>query len=163
MILLFIRHGIAEDRDPEIWPDDHQRPLTAKGIRRFRRVARCLRELCPEVEAVWSSPLVRAWQTAEILEEEAEWPAPEQLDALKPGASPEALLSFLSRRSSIDRGVLVGHEPGLSEAISFFLSGPEATVTVEMKKGGVASLRFGKSLRAGAGKLCWVATPRVLG
>ncbi len=76
MDLYLVRHGIAYDPDPAQWPDDKDRPLTPEGEKRFRQVARGLRELVPSVSVVLSSPWARAWRTAELLEKEAHWPAP---------------------------------------------------------------------------------------
>jgi phosphohistidine phosphatase SixA len=45
MNLYLMRHGIAVDAgDPSV-VDDSQRPLTDKGVKRMRRVARGLRRL----------------------------------------------------------------------------------------------------------------------
>jgi phosphohistidine phosphatase SixA len=42
MILYIIRHAIAEPADPRAQQDDSQRPLTEKGRRRMRKIARGL-------------------------------------------------------------------------------------------------------------------------
>ena len=70
MILYLIRHATAFDPDPVKWADDRQRPLTDEGAEKFRQAAKKLKRIAPEVDAVLSSSLVRAWQTAKILEEE---------------------------------------------------------------------------------------------
>ena len=77
MELYLVRHAIAGKPDAASWPDDSERPLTEEGITRFRPAARGLATLVPDVERVLSSPWTRAWQTAEILQEENDWPAPE--------------------------------------------------------------------------------------
>jgi phosphohistidine phosphatase SixA len=41
--VLLIRHAIAEDPDPDAWPDDLLRPLTERGVKRFRPAARGLK------------------------------------------------------------------------------------------------------------------------
>ena len=69
MELLLVRHAIAEPRDDERWPDDRDRPLNELGEERMRRAAKGLARIVPEVTIVFSSPLVRAWRTAEILHE----------------------------------------------------------------------------------------------
>ena len=75
MDLYLVRHAIAFDFDTSQWPDDSQRPLTPEGQKRFSRAARAWRAR-PSVDLVLSSPWVRAWQTAELLESEAGWPRP---------------------------------------------------------------------------------------
>ena len=161
MELLIIRHAWAGERDPEKWPDDRERPVPPKGARRFRRIARGLAQLLPDVDAVWSSPLRRAWQTAEILEKDGGWPAPRELRALEPGNTAAKVTQFL-RRESGGRVVLVGHEPLLSELIAHLMVGPGDHGILELKKGGAALLSFPAAPRAGNGVLSWLLPPRVV-
>jgi phosphohistidine phosphatase SixA len=64
-----VRHAIAEQRDSSRWPDDADRPLTARGTLPQRR-ARTAPARAPG-DAIRSSPYARACQTAELLREEA--------------------------------------------------------------------------------------------
>jgi phosphohistidine phosphatase len=63
MLIVLLRHGIAEDPAADVADDD--RRLTRKGHRRMKVVARALARLIPNVDAIYSSPLVRAYETAE--------------------------------------------------------------------------------------------------
>jgi phosphohistidine phosphatase len=159
--LLVVRHAWAGERDPEKWPDDRERPVPPKDIRRFRRIARRLAQLLPEVDTVFSSPLRRAWQTAEVLEEEGGWPPPRELRVLEPGNTVAKVTEVL-RRESAGRVVLVGHEPGLSELITHFMVSSGNRVILELKKGGAALLSFPAEVRAGSGVLLWLLPPRVV-
>jgi phosphohistidine phosphatase len=160
--LYIVRHAIAFDRDPERWPDDRDRPLTEKGERRFRRIARRLRRLGASVDSVWSSPLARAWRTAEILASEARWPAPTALKELEPGGAPADVVAALKPALSGDSVAVVGHEPGLHELISYLLAGSRAQALVDMRKGGIALLEVAEELRPGSAHLSWVLPPRVM-
>src|ERR1041385_6701234 len=82
MDLYLVRHGVAFDADAAQWPDDSQRPLTPEGQKRFSSAARGLKELVPAVDVVLSSPWVRAWTTAELLQKDPGWPAPVACEAL---------------------------------------------------------------------------------
>jgi phosphohistidine phosphatase len=64
--LYVIRHGIAEERG-EAWPDDTKRPLTDRGVSRLRKAARALNRLGVRFDVVLTSPLVRAYQTADLV------------------------------------------------------------------------------------------------
>ncbi len=162
MELYLVRHAIAEQRDLERWPDDSRRPLTAAGIERFRVAARGLRRLGIEVEAVLSSAYLRAWDTAELLSAEAEWPKPEECAALEPTTSRTACLDALRNRPE-SALALVGHQPLLSELAVLLLAGDESPMRLELKKGGVLCLRFTAAPEAAAGTLRWSASPRILG
>ncbi len=85
MEILLVRHGIAEERDSRKWADDRGRPLTRPGTRKFRSIARILGKAWETPDLVLSSPLARAWQTAQILEEVCGWPEPEGIPLSRAG------------------------------------------------------------------------------
>jgi phosphohistidine phosphatase len=64
--LYLVRHAIAADRGSE-WPDDNKRPLTERGINRFKEAVKGLRHLDVQIDEIFTSPLVRARQTADLL------------------------------------------------------------------------------------------------
>ncbi|MCA1728513.1 MAG: histidine phosphatase family protein [Actinobacteria bacterium] len=68
MDLYVVRHAVAHKRDANLWPDDSQRPLTPAGEERFRRATGGIMRLAPGVGVALSSPFVRAWRTAELLQ-----------------------------------------------------------------------------------------------
>ena len=152
--IYIVRHAIAEERDADRWPDDAERPLSADGEKRFRRVARGLRVLVPEVDLVLSSPYVRAWRTAEILHEEAGWPSPESSDPLGASRAPADGLDAIGARPEASSIAVVGHEPYLSYFISILLTGDPDAVRIDLKKGGV--------VRIDDNVLRWYATPKTL-
>ena len=67
MKLLIVRHAKAYDPDADRWPDDSDRPLAAKGARRFTKSVDAIKALAPKTVRVISSPYARALRTAEIL------------------------------------------------------------------------------------------------
>lgn len=163
--LLVVRHAIAADRDPLRWPDDARRPLTPRGVRRFRRACRGLLRLTAAPDEVWSSPLRRARETAALAAEYAHWPAPRPSDALRPGVDATTLGTTLAERcrhrDPPRRIAIVGHEPDLSRFIAWAL-GAGSGEPFTLRKGGVALLEFTHNVRAGGARLCWLATPRLL-
>ena len=62
--LYLVRHAIAAERG-EDWPDDSKRPLTTTGVSRFRDVVKGLAWFDVGLDEIYSSPLVRAKQTAD--------------------------------------------------------------------------------------------------
>jgi phosphohistidine phosphatase len=158
--LYVVRHAIAEVRDPAAWPDDDARPLTERGIRRFRKAALGLERLVPEVDLVLSSPKARAWDTAVILNEEAGWPEPVACDALQE-SEPLAVLQALEPYAEIGSLALVGHEPYLGRLIAFLLRA-EAGPAFELRKGGAASLYLEGLTETSLSTLKWFLTPKVL-
>ncbi len=165
MDLFVVRHAVAHKRDEDRWPDDAKRSLTPEGEERFRRAAGGILRFVPEVGLVLSSPFVRAWRTAEILEQTG-WLAPVCCEELEPGYPPHKVLSVLARHEDLDSVAIVGHRPGLHELISYLLTGDttgeECGARVQIKKGGVACLSFEGLPEPGLGSLEWVLTPKAL-
>ncbi|MGP0065696.1 MAG: phosphohistidine phosphatase SixA [Isosphaeraceae bacterium] len=160
--LYVLRHGIAVEPGTPGIPDD-ERPLTAKGEKRMRVVARGLRRLDLEIDRIVTSPLPRARSTAEIVADGLDAAdLVETADILRAGSDAEAIQNWLSRRSE-DRLMIVGHNPALSDLIALLVlgssqSGPQVC---ELRKGGIAALETapGSTDRY---ELAWVATPRLI-
>lgn len=167
MDLYLVRHAVAYKRDHGRWPNDADRPLTPEGEEEFRAAARGLESIVPGVELLLSSPYVRAWQTAGILEKETSWPAPRVLPALEPEVPPHkltlALATALATYGEAETVALVGHRPSMHELAAYLLSGSENGLNVGLKKGGAACIRFQGAPEPGAGKLRWLLTPKMIG
>ena len=157
--LLLVRHAIAEERGPA-WPDDDQRPLSREGHRKWKRAARGLAQLAPSVDMLLTSPLTRAFQTAETLAK-ALSPSPkiQMFDALRPETRPGTMVTALRAKSPKGTVVLVGHEPMLSElaALLLHLQGP-----LEFRKGAAMLVVTTGLGTRGPARLEWFVTPRML-
>ncbi|MGZ6126468.1 MAG: phosphohistidine phosphatase SixA [Myxococcales bacterium] len=135
-----VRHGIAVDPLPG--QPDESRPLTAKGRRRFRRAARAFARLGEEVGELFTSPLVRAVQTAEILARALEQDEVSVLEELRSGAPVPDLIAALRSRIADGGGVaLVGHDPQMSQLVVALARLAQAEAAqVEFGKGAVVRI-----------------------
>lgn len=133
-----MRHGPAGQHGDPAYPDDAQRPLTLKGMEKSRRALRGLAQLRPPIEAVFTSPLVRARQTAELAAEAMRLPATALTvtSNLAPGFKPATLFTELTQAGHAEL-LLVGHEPDLSQLVSFLLTGNPEKVVVTLRKAAV--------------------------
>ncbi len=157
--LYLIRHAIAAERGDE-WPDDDKRPLTERGVARFRESVEGLTWLDVTIEEIFTSPLVRAKQTAEILAAGMPGKPPVKvLDALSPGQNPGSVLAQLAKVARRRRIALVGHEPGLGELAAHLVGAGRA---LPFKKGGACRIDVESLTSRRAGALHWFVTPKVL-
>jgi phosphohistidine phosphatase len=157
--LYLIRHGIAEERG-EAWPDDAKRPLTEEGISRLRKSARGLARLGVAFDAIVTSPLVRARQTADVVAAAFEVrPHLVVVESLAPGGTYQAVLADLEKQSRRSRIALVGHEPGIGELASRLVGSRHP---MEFKKGAVCRIDVDVLPPTGPGSLCWFLTPRIM-
>src|SRR5687768_12925991 len=124
MRLVIIRHAIAVDRETTDLPDE-DRPLTRKGIRRFRSAARGLARLLPRPDTLFTSPLVRARQTARIAARAWGGPDPVEAAALAGGEFKDVAKTLAGFPGEAVVAI-VGHEPQVSEILARLLGGADA-------------------------------------
>jgi phosphohistidine phosphatase len=163
MKIIIIRHAIAEDRTvfAKISKDDTLRPLTEKGIKRIQQSRQGLKKLEPKAEYILSSTLVRAIQTADQIAECYPDATRQSIPQLNPGSDPAKLTSLLSDLPPESTVLLVGHEPDLSELISWYTNGSHFSF-LQLKRGAACLLQFKGSPKAASAELIWLLPPRQL-
>ncbi len=159
MQILLIRHADAGDADARLWPDDSLRPLSDRGRKRHRRVAKRLKrqQLAPTL--LFASPWLRAWQTALLTAECADGPAPVACPALAEAPSLRALAAAIGRPAEEAIVALVGHEPWMGQLASLLLTGDARRLTIRFTKSGVLGLET-DTLAAGHGVLDFFWRPK---
>jgi len=159
--LLVIRHADAGDADPRRYPDDRARPLTDHGRRVHRAVAAALARMDLRPTRLYTSPLVRARETAAITSEVLGGPAPELLDALGDEFSASRLLEVLAREPAAAVVACVGHEPSLSSFAALLLH-PQAAIRIAMPKSGVIAFESSGPPTPGSARLLFALPPTAL-
>ncbi len=156
MEIYLLRHGIAANAKPG--QPDAERALTEEGIDKLRRVLKRAREAGTRLDALLSSPYLRAMQTAEVAKQvlgcEGEI---ERLEALVPDSSPHEVWEKIRTRKTENAVLLASHEPLMSSLAAFLLGCP--AFEVDFKKAALMRLdceRFGPQPRA---VLKWMLTP----
>ncbi|MFN8133473.1 MAG: histidine phosphatase family protein [Solirubrobacteraceae bacterium] len=148
--LWLLRHGEAE---PHGAREDAARQLTGRGERQARDAGAALAGLGVAFDAVYTSPRVRAADTArlacEVLGVE-----PAVHEPLSAGFGARDALELLAGESEDARVLIVGHEPDFSQTVHDLTGG-----RVDIKKGGVAGVR----VAAGTGELMVLLRPRETG
>jgi len=115
------RHSRAVDETATL-PDDH-RYLSAAGRRRAREVGARLAKEGVELDAVLTSPLVRAVQSAELVADRLGFLGEiEALPRLSPGIPPRLAAQELASRGAAV--AVFGHSPGISDLGAFLCSRP---------------------------------------
>lgn len=157
--LYLVRHAIAAERGPE-WPDDAKRPLTERGIARFTEVVAGLAWCDVSLDDIYTSPLVRTRQTAQILAKGLSGHAPVKvLDALAPGHAPADVVRALAEVATRRHLALVGHEPGLGELAAYLIGSRRP---IPFRKGGVCRIDVDTLGSKRPGELQWCLPPKVL-
>ena len=160
MQLLVIRHAIAMDRDEfaESGESDDRRPLTSRGVKRMRKVARGLREVIDRIDVLATSPYTRAVETAEIVSDEFGIGPAEVSASLVPDVQFNEFEEWARAYAHHNLLAIVGHEPHLSGLVMWLMTG-NGDSRLELKKGGACLLDFDSDIRRGSGRLLWLLTP----
>lgn len=162
MNLYIIRHAIAVEESTPEYEDDSQRPLTDKGKKKMRQIAKGLRALGVDFDLILSSPYVRAKETAEILAEVSRTKADVVFsENLIPMGDPDLLIAEMNEKYSANSIALVGHEPHLTTLIGLLVS-ENASLDMTLKKGGVCRLSVDDLHHTRKATLEWLITPGIL-
>ena len=161
MNIFLLRHGIAVEPGAPGFVQDAQRPLTPKGERKLKKIARAMERLELKFDLVLSSPYIRARQTAEMVVRGLKIKrALEFSDTLIPSGNLKKLIEELPHLEPTPENLLlVGHEPSLSELISLLVSGAPG-LSVLMKKGGLCKLCISDLRHGRCATLEWLLTPK---
>jgi phosphohistidine phosphatase len=147
--LWLLRHGEAVPHDAQ--PDD-ERELTERGRDQSRAAGRALAKLEVEIHLCFTSPKVRALETARLACAEL-GVEPVVHQPLASGFDREDALELLAAAGPDQRVLIVGHEPDFSQIVHDRAGGD-----VALKKGGIAGLR----MLGSRGELVVLLRPREL-
>ena len=158
MDLYLIRHAEALAIGERGITNDEERPLSEHGELEAKSAALALAARGVVLDRLYTSPLLRARQTAEILMHN--WARPEltleTCDHLVPSGKSRKLSKFLLKQGAEKVG-LVGHMPQLGDFAAWLLGNKK--VQIDLAKAGVALVTCGDLPGKGHGSLQWLVTP----
>src|SRR5665648_1225856 len=143
MKLIFLRHGLAEGHFSFKQDEDFERELTDEGIKRLHKTLKVFKKVQPVIDVIFTSPLARAVQTAELFwgyYREADLEMMGDLDILD---DPRHLVEYISFLPTDGCYAFVGHDPHLTNVIAALLALQPEHDFMTIKKGGVCVLEGG--------------------
>ena len=160
MDLFILRHGDAGKRSAA-FRDDSKRPLTVDGKKEIEEISKGMLVLGIEPEYIFTSPLLRSKQTAEIVYNNLKCKNQiTEMDELKPEGNKLQLYKKFSTLKQDSSVIIIGHEPFLSELVGDAISGGGSRI--DLKKGGLVRIRIISLLPKIQGELRWLLTPKHL-
>lgn len=145
--LWMLRHAEAVPHDTK---PDTERELTPRGRKQADAAGIALAALGQTFAACYTSPKVRARETAELACAHLDL-EPIHDDPLADGFSRLDALTLLEAHDADAHILVVGHEPSFSQVVYDFTGG-----RVDFKKGGIAALRASRT----SGELLVLLRPR---
>jgi phosphohistidine phosphatase len=160
--LLILRHAKTQSAAPA---GDHTRELTERGHRNAAAMGTHIHNRIGIPDAIITSDATRARQTAEIVARAVDFAAPLTVEPRIYAADLDALLAVVRRiPDEVQTAIIVGHNPGCEELAAALVGKPEDEV--RLPTSGLALLEFDverwDAVRAGAGRIREVATPRTI-
>ena len=162
MRIYIFRHGEALPKDDPSVTSDAVRPLVDEGIRKTRQAAEGLKNLGIKCDAVFTSPWLRAKQTALIvcevlgLTDELQ-----EMEELAGDRSIKDVMNALARYSKYESAMVVGHNPQLSELAAYLLN-LSTGMHIDLKKSGICTVEVDRVPPKSPGTLLWMMTARQL-
>jgi len=160
--LYLIRHGIAAE--PEEYPTDAERPLTKEGASKTRKVAQRLYELEIQFDLILTSPLLRASQTAQILQTVGLSSQIEESPALAPSGDIQNWLEWYQqwRERGSHSLALVGHQPDLANWAETLLWGRTQDALILKKAGAIGLILPETGSPVGRSQMFCLLSPKFL-
>lgn len=157
MIIYFVRHASAGQK--KLSPKkDEKRPLDADGVHQCTQMGRILSAMEAGVDAIISSPLKRATQTASLIANEVGYEGKLYLEnALRPDAKYDQFRDMLRKYSKHEAVMVVGHNPNFSDFLGQIIAESGSRAHVDMKKAAVAKIESEQKKFV----LGWLFTPRL--
>lgn len=158
MNIYFLRHASAGEslEDPK---KDEARALDSVGIEQCADVGRALEAGDVTVDAIISSPLKRAVQTASLVGRGMGFSGKlTNATELRPEALFKNFRRLLEKHSDRKAIMVVGHNPNLSDFLGRCVGVPEGVVAFDLAKGAVAKV----VMEDARGTLAWCFTPKLL-
>lgn len=157
MNVYLIRHGKAEQ--PSIEKPQDARELTLEGIQIVNASAEFWKKYVDGFEIIFSSPLKRAMQTANIIREVFKVNSKVlQADSLLNGGQTEDLLNLVSA-CELGEVAMIGHQPDMGIHISRMTGGKEENIKIPPAT--MAKISFNGSPIIGEGILEFLIPPLI--
>lgn len=157
MIIYFVRHASAGQKKLS-GKKDEKRPLDSDGVQQCTQMGRVLSSMEVGVDAIISSPLKRATQTAALIANEIGYEGKLHIEnALRPEAKYDHFRDMLRDYSKHESILVVGHNPNFSDFLGRTIAGSGERAHVDMRKGAVAKIESKQKKYV----LDWLLTPRL--
>ena len=156
--IIIFRHGKSDWNAS--YDEDHNRPLSKKGINASKKMGMYLADIKQVPDIVISSSATRAKSTATLAIKSGNWSSHFLIDDRIYGRSSNFLLELIHLLDNSNKSVcFVGHEPTCSSFISLCTFHSQ-----KFKTGSMAKIDYKKStwnqIKFGEGSLGWIKAPK---
>jgi phosphohistidine phosphatase len=150
MLLYLLRHGEASH--------ELERPLSADGKLAVSRVAKYFNDENILLTKIITSPLLRAWQTAQIIGDSFKISESiQESEYLLPESNPSDIIRELKSFNEDEKVLLVSHQPFLGFLISHLIC--KEFAKIEVRKASLSCVEIEQPVSVGKGVLKFLINP----
>ncbi len=151
MKIFLIRHAEAIEYETDTVREDEYRYITPHGRKVTGKVIKILKDELKDLDRIFTSPLIRAVQTAEVTASALEFEKDVELvNEMKNESTTASLQEMISRHSDLHSIALVGHEPKIGHLVKSFSDKEDLQ---EFRKSSVCLIEYDLDLEKG--KFVW--------
>lgn len=155
MNLYILRHGESLTNYP-----DKVRPLSEEGKRDIEKIGKLLSDKRIIIEKVFTSPYLRAFQSAEIIVRCLNLQLNiNETDNLLSEADPKGLVRFLNENES-NSTLLVTHQPFVGSLVAYLIGC--RNLQIEIRKGALLKIESDFPIVEGRGVLKFLVQPDII-
>jgi len=159
MKIFLVRHADAIEFQTKTVHNDEYRFITPTGRKTTIKVCKELKEYLKDADKIFTSPLVRAVQTAEIFAVKLKFKKDVELVNELRNESPfSALQNMLKENPNLKSVILVGHEPKMSILVKSLSD--KKNLNFEFNKSGVCLIDYNEANESG--KFEWYFYPKTM-
>lgn len=159
MNIFILRHGDANTSSRRTL-DDSKRSLSERGIKEIENISKLLSNMEMRFDFIYSSPLKRAKQSAEIISKGQKKSKIITLNELKPEGTTNEVCKILSMQKEESNILIVGHNPLLINITNDIVTSDK--LHISLKTGGLIKIKTLAKEPQLRGELEWLLSPRLV-
>jgi phosphohistidine phosphatase len=160
MDILVLRHGDANPATKKVM-NDSKRGLSDSGIKEIENVSELFDKFEIKFDYIYSSPLKRAKQSADIISKNQKKSKTVELAELKPEGGVEELCKKIAKQKENSTILIVGHNPLLVNFINYIISSGNGQ-NLTLKTGGLVKIKTLSLEPQLKGELEWLLAPKLI-
>jgi phosphohistidine phosphatase len=160
MDIFILRHGDANPATKKLMSDS-KRGLSDSGIKEIENVSELFAKFEIKFDYIFSSPLMRAKQSTDVISKNQKKSKIVELADLKPEGSVEEVCKKIAKQKENSTILIIGHNPFLVNLINYIINSVNSQ-NLTLKTGGLVKIKALSLEPQLKGELEWLLAPKLI-